>query len=637
MAGSSGIILPGQTAAASTTPAAGYITFYNDSTYSAPRYKTSAGVSLPLIATMESITDNTVFNVQDYGVSPGNTAAANTAALNALVGVGGSAPAGSVIYFPGGSYQFNAVTVGNAAYIFQGNGQANSGGMTILQCAGTTGFLTLTSGYWYSQFRDLTFTAIANQTSGAAVAVNNNVGVNFYRCNFANFGANYWYDCIDFVGANAANSTVVEDTTMSGYTNYGINVNGAGASLVLVNTIIQGQYASGSFAAAGLVVQNAGAVQADNCDILGNVNNLLINPASGIVVASVYMSNTYMDYAAGSCLKITGAGATVRCKFVAVSFTCNNVSTGTSAVELSSTYAYGANGQGIDFIGCSVLNTFGTTGTTNGFLITGAGDVSILDSRVAGWTNGVNVTPSSANGTTRVSIQDNVIGATGGYAGPTNGVVLNAGSYQFGAVTISDNNFVGCTTPITNNGTYSLLIPPFIANNQGLPLPPGPLVASSAAINTTETYPTTAIPLPANGLQVGSTYRLTLKGTCTTTAANVSTFTVRVGTTGTTPASDTTATAALATTAAGTTGTAVGFEARIEVTCRAIGASTLLEATVTVISGTTGIVAAAGCVAVAASSTFNNNANLYLNVSYKSAATTTTSTFVYGAWEVIKQ
>jgi len=72
------------------------------------------------------------------------------------------------------------------------------------------GFLTLTDNYWYTQFRDLTFTAATNQTSGAVVAVGNNVGVNFFNVGIQGNGGT-WFNGIDFTGANAANSTSIDN------------------------------------------------------------------------------------------------------------------------------------------------------------------------------------------------------------------------------------------------------------------------------------------------------------------------------------------------------------------------------------------------------------------------------------------
>jgi len=173
-------------------------------------------------------------------------------------------------------------------------------------------------------------------------------------------------------------------------------------------------------------IQKAGAVQIDDSDFIGANNNLLINPIVATVVASVQVTNTYFDNSNGSCLKISGAGATVRSMFVNCTFTTSATTAGLSAVEVSTTVAAGA--QGIDFVKCNVFNTFGTTGTTNGFLITGAADLLISDCKVAGWTNGLNLTPHTTAAASIFQIHGCIIGTSGGFGVNTVGILLNAGS-----------------------------------------------------------------------------------------------------------------------------------------------------------------------------------------------------------------
>lgn len=514
-----------------TAPLAGGGDLSADRTLSITPATTSAAGSLSGADKLK--VDDMWIDVRNFGIDPANTAAANTAALTALVGASGTAASGSTIYFPGGTYQFNAnVTVGAKAYSFVGQGNQLTGGFTILQLVtGTTGLLTLTSGNWYTTFRNLTFTCATTQVSGSMVTVNDNVGINFTNCSFAAQGGQA-FNCIDYTGTGAAaNTTVIDTCFISGFKNFGINVASDGASLVVVNTIIQGQWGTTvQCAAAGINVVNAGAVQIDNADLLGAVNNLLLAPTAGKVVASVYVTNTYMDAAFGSCLKITGAGATVRCRFISVSFTTSNAGTAFSAVEISTSVTAGA--QGIDFENCSVMNTFATTGTTNGFLITGAADFSIIACRVAGWTNGINVTPFNSNGKTQPMIEDNTIGPTGGFGGNTTGIVLNAGAVQYGGIMIQNNQLSGNTTPLTDSSTIAAATQKIISSNGGLVSGTGARATpGSTALTTAETVIMT-LPIPANTLKVGDVIRYAFN--CKSAIASVLTTKVHIGTAGTT-------------------------------------------------------------------------------------------------------
>lgn len=159
------------------------------------------------------------------------------------------------------------------------------------------------------------------------------------------------------------------------------------------------------------------------------------------------------------------------------------------------------------------------------------------------------------------------------------------------------------------------------------------LNAVSAAITTTETIITSSA-LPANMLTVGAVFEIILYGTCTSSIANASNIRVRIGTAGT--SAD--AIAAVITATAAATGTAVPFTARFIVNIRTIGAAGTMAGNGTLTNnGVTGISAAAVVIgtptsAVAINTTVANT----IQVSYISAATTTTSTFQLAAIELVK-
>ena len=159
-------------------------------------------------------------------------------------------------------------------------------------------------------------------------------------------------------------------------------------------------------------------------------------------------------------------------------------------------------------------------------------------------------------------------------------------------------------------------------------------VAASGAINTSETIISASFAVPAGCLKAGSSYRLTAYGTCTSTVANVSTFTVRYGAAGTT--SD--ATMGTLTCTAQTSGTTIAFMAEFVLTFRTVGAAgTAIVSGDLTNNGTTGISSTAAVVAVnaAASSIVTTSAG-FITLAYKSAATTTTSTFQQVTIEEIK-
>lgn len=522
------------------TPAAGYAALGFPTTGN-PVWVDEAGIT----HSMGGLTG--WYDVTSYGVLPGNAATLNTTNLNSLLG---SAPAGSTIYFPGGTYQFNGAITAGKAFTYKGQGSNLSGGYTILQIASNLAgnFLTITDGFWYSQFENIVFSCSVTQSAGAAVKTGNNVAVNFKDCSFQGGSSSATlFNCIDYTGANGANSSIVDNCSFYVFTGSGIIVNGGGSSLVVSNTIMNGIWgsaASNQFAAAGISCRVVGALQVIGCDIIGCTNNLLLAPQAAEVCASVHCTNTYFDNSLGSCVKITGAGATVRCKFESCTMTVTGPNfgslggtpTGLTAVELSSTFAYAANGQAIDFYNCNIFNTGGNTGTTFGFKITGMAEFGLWGCRVAAWTNGIDVTPIATANRTRFSVQGCRIGNTGDYAGNATGINLQAGSAQYGNILINDNDLSGNTTaPLTDASTQMIGFQKSVQGNVGLITGSCSLVSDYTVTVTDTLIPGCLLSSPALCLRVGSTVRFRIEGLATATG-NI-TGKLHFGTSGT--ASDT--------------------------------------------------------------------------------------------------
>lgn len=400
-------------------------------------------------------------------VLPANSAATNNANINTILA---AAANGSTIYFPKGIYLFSAAWTmpTNKAFTFQGQGSNRAGSpgtaFTEIQLtanlAGT--FITL-NNVWYTQFRDLVFTAGATQTAGACIDVANNVGTNFFNCAFQSPNTTlapttFWNDVLVGTAANSWNQAVVAQCNMSAFKGRGIYCDGAGSSLVVVNSVIQGNWGgftgtpAANSALACIEGQNVGAMQLIGCDLLGAVNNLLLDPAVGKVAASVFCTNTYFDNSAGSCFKVAGAGATVRAIFAGCSFTTAGTNystpgTGLSAVEIGGSFAYGAGGQSISLTDCNILNTFATTGTSNGVTYTGtSADTYFTGCKVAGWTNGYNIAASGTN-LTFPKIIGGACGPAGGYGLNTTGFNIAAGAYK--GLCIQNVNAHGNTTALT--------------------------------------------------------------------------------------------------------------------------------------------------------------------------------------------
>ncbi len=149
-------------------------------------------------------------------------------------------------------------------------------------------------------------------------------------------------------------------------------------------------------------------------------------------------------------------------------------------------------------------------------------------------------------------------------------------------------------------------------------------IAASAALNTTDTIISIGVKIPKNTLVAGSVFDVHIFGTCTSSNADTSTFTGRIGTT------NAIADGSLFTktyTSAGS-GSDIPFSLTIRVTVRSIGATgTIYGHAVLVNEGTTGLFTAVTEVGVLAVSAFDSTVDNYLNISYVTDAVTTTSTF----------
>lgn len=568
-------------------------------------------------------------------VSTANTGAQNITAINAIMS---AAPNGSTIYFPPGIYLFNAAwTMPNKMFTFCGRGSNRAGSpataFTELRWNANVGGTLITlagsGNAWYTQFRDLVFTTItADQASGGVIDANGNVGVNILNCSFQSAGT-FFNDVLLYgggSGSNSGNSTVIENCNIQGFKGTGLRVNSSGSSLVLSNSVIQGLWGSSTQAATACISGGfVGALQVIGCDILGAVNNVLMNPvlANSEVCASLFITNTYMDNSLGSCVKITGTGATVRARFDTCSFTTSAAGAASySAVEIASTFAYAMGGQGIDFVNCNILNTFATGGTTNGFLISGTADFSIGNCRIAGWTNGVQVTPIGTAGRTQPSLNNNTVGPAGGYPGNTTGIVFNAGAAAYGSIVLEGNVLEGNTTPLTDNAAVAAGSVKVYGQNPGLAGGQGvAAVAGIQALTTVETV-IAVIPLPANSIKVGTTFRYEL--TYDSVATTITTVRLRIGTSISTPATNT----ALVATANATTLNP----------CYARGLSAI-----SVIGGAAahtgnGIMINAAVLTssanVAASGTFNSATLNYVMLTLTNTSSTTTTVFA-GSLEIV--
>lgn len=615
--------------AAPAAPGAGFGVAYIDPADLVWSYKGASGAVSKMMTKAQSTTlANIWYDVTNYGVSISNTGAQNVAALQALVNAAGQ---GSTFFFPSTPANYpmvGTITISANYQTFCGAGQIAS----VLFVGNTTQDLfKLNDGVANITFRDMGFWATATATAGSVInagtpAGSGNGQLDIYRVGFQTFGGSF-FNAILLNGSNGGLVSNFEDCVINNFTNYGIGLIGntsipnTFSALTLTNVLMNGNINGSSGAVAGIYIQQAGAVQINSCDIIQCQINLLLAPitSSAQVVASVFAINTYFDSSYGSCVKIGGTQPVVRCKFTACSFTlAGNAVAGAAAFESTNTAANAP--AGIDFIGCSFFNTFNNNGTTNGLLLNGIADIQVIDCRVAGWTIGVNVTPSAPAGTTRLALVGTTIGPTGAIKGNGTGLMLNAGATTYGMVQVVDCPFPLATpygaangVNIVDNSTVIAGGSKIIGNNPGLLNPGAANPAAQGPLAATTTYVTSPVYVPPNSLRVGSTLRFTIQAT---NAATINTTTIlgKAGTAGTT-ADGTVVTLAAA------AGTAAVGAAEIVVTMvvRSIGAAGVVVATAKW-NSTGGFSAAVSGCAVLATATINTTAGVYFGVALTESA-----------------
>lgn len=466
-----------------------------------------------------------VFDVEDYGVLPGNTAAANVTAMNTLLQT--TATEGAIIQFGPYTYQFNAgLTTLTKDFCFRGVYGQTTIAITADMGSGVPFLKFLNTGF-YTSVMDLNFVNFATQTTNYAIMAQNNANPQFINCFFT--GASNWSGILDFTGTSAGNGAVIKNLYVSQFSAKCMNVVSPLSTMYIEDTLILGAGVANTI---GLYCSDGGAVLMSNCQMITCDVNVKLDPANGKTVSAIFAVNCFFDQGKTNCMLITGAGTgtVARCHFVGCWFTISASGSNTKCIEITS--AGSGIHAGIQFQCCEIMNaTAGSTGTLYGIFADKVQDITVSNSQFAGWTTDVSVTPAST-GTLQVQLSANDFSNWGLITGSANNVILDAGSFTYGQVNIVGNVFGGTTTRLTNNAAIAVGAQRLITGNTGL-AQPGIDVVGFQTTNANLTASAlnlitgTSIRLPTNGLWVGSRIRFHL-GIQKLTAAGTATWTCKV-------------------------------------------------------------------------------------------------------------
>lgn len=424
------------------------------------------------------------YDVTQYGVvaNSSGAAAANVTAMNTLLS--STAASGSVIFFPAGTYFFNAAWNSGSAltrsFTFLGSYGWSNIAMTANIAA--TWITTNATANQPSAFVGMSFfSSGVTQTAGAVIEFGNTVQPQLLFCQFNGGGSTFqMFNGVSMVGTNSGNGGTIDGCNFGQCNGTNIICDTGQGSTVISNTLIVGTTVSGRSVAGiqcGASGASGGAVQIDNCDVIACQVNLLLNPSNTRTLASIYAVNSFFDQGLNQALLITGAGTVVRCRFQSCYFTLLAASSSASAIETATTGT--SIHSGIEFDNCWVLNTPAGGGSPVGMKLAAIQDVGIRNCQIAGFTTGINITPNASNNCAPV-ITGNSIGTVGGVGGNTTGIILAAGTYA--RQTITGNDLVGNTTAITDNTTVTTT-----ANNNRL-------LTNNQGFNPKSTVATPAVP-----------------------------------------------------------------------------------------------------------------------------------------------
>lgn len=574
------------------------------------------------VSTVATLSVMTMVNVKDYGAVGDGSTNDSTAINNAIAAAGalGVSNRGVDVYFPAGVYAHASTIVNNNNNVMlRGSGWQS----TVLYCTASTGDnVQLGNGSSKSGcgIMNMSVWSSGAKTSGA------NINVNAMNdCLIQNFVINNCYQGILVQGASIKVWIDQGEINNSAATGVGIQVTNGAAGDTYIRGIVMSNAAN---PVAGIQVTQSGHFEIINCNVTKATIGLNINPTGTQLVTYGFIEHTLFDSCVTNALNIQPSGASTA-KVQSLTFVDSWFSGTTAAGNgIVMSVASSSVCDGVVFVGCRVLNNY-QIGVNIG---AGPNNITLQSCTIAG--NGQNTSNtydgiSIAANASNLKIRGNEIGQSGTAANQQRyAISIAAGTSSNIEIigndcepngTVGTQGYINIGT-LTGGGNIIKDNQPCVYAGDG-----SASVAASSAINTTETVISSPKRYLANAIYAGTTWHFRVAGTCTTTAANVSTFRVRLGTAGTT--SDT-AIMTFATTVAGTTGATDPFTAEITVTCRTVGGSATFYGHMR-ISGhdSLGIIAVGNDVILGtAASGVTTNAN-YITLTYVSAATTTTSTF----------
>jgi len=379
---------------------------------------------------------------QDFGVKcdgstddTSNITAADVAA----------AAANKALHFPGGTCIVSSTLTPSTGAHWIGDSYA---GTILKRNSAVCAILTVSNAF--VTLDELQFASTTTCTSGAFIALS---AGNFTAHDLYATGS---FNCLTIgtAGTQVNVSVVLIDqlqclnTVATTGVSIVVNNNTANGNVELRNIFANNSAGARPFAHINLI--NSPDFTCVDCNLLSAQHNFYINPGNGQSVLSFNFVAGFLDQASIGAADIVpaGTGFVGRSRFLGTWFFCAN----SSCNGLNITTAGTSNVDGIDCTSCDFYSNSVTS--TNGIVTSqGAGttikNVTINNSRVAAWANGVNI-----GGLTSGSIRNSKIGSNANFGVNTTGVALGG---VIGTLSITTNDLTGNTTAFANAATSTLL------------------------------------------------------------------------------------------------------------------------------------------------------------------------------------
>lgn len=344
-------------------------------------------------------------SVKDFGaVGDGVTddTAAITAAISAMPIIGGG------LYFPSGRYLVSSVTF-NKPGLYFGDGYAS----VIVTSSATLDVVTVSAEF--AELTHLRFEASVTRSAGAYVyASGNRLTIRSFSMSGAAEGVR-----INVTATVTVGSGLILDSVAA----IGIPVRVDNGLDVTINDILADQ-ADQTYA--GILITNCGDVTISDCNIIHCGQAIFVNPGSGKVVTSVWVTMCFFDNSIRGAYFFAQGGSIARCSFVKCWFS----SSMNEGVRLET--SGGGTINGVDFT-ASEFNL--NVGHGVSIVDTGVTNIRLNGGVAAGNTgDGVHVAANVGS----FAIANMRIGNAYGLGANANGIIVAAGTSD--NYTIVDND-----------------------------------------------------------------------------------------------------------------------------------------------------------------------------------------------------